>query len=74
VLRCYEAIQETALEKRMPLKDSNPSASSSSVPQSPNGVLDAASLSYRSDDSTTVGSQPDSHNSSPAPAAKKRKL
>ena len=73
MLRCYEAIQETALEKRMPLKDSNPSASSS-VPQSPNGVLDAASLSYRSDDSTTVGSQPDSQNSSPAPAAKKRKL
>ena len=74
-MRCYEAVQETALTKRRPHKDSNPSATSY-VPQSPIGVLDAASLSYKSDDTTTVGSQPDSQNSSPAPApaAKKRKI
>lgn len=74
VLRCYEAIQEMGLMKKRHPKEPNASSSSSSssVPQSPIGVLDAASLSYKSDDNTTVGSQPESQNSSPA--AKRRKL
>lgn len=70
MLRCYEVIQEMTLMRKRERNESN--HSSASVPQSPIGVLDAASLSYRSDDNTTVGSQPDSQNSSPS--AKKRKL
>lgn len=44
---------------------------SSSVPYSPNGVLDAACLSYKSDE-RTMGSRPNSSHTSPDP--KRRKL
>lgn len=47
------------------------SSVSSSVPHSPNGVLDAACLSYKSDE-RTVGSCPSSSHSSPD--TKRRKL
>lgn len=76
MLRCYQVIQEIILMKQRPLEEYNPSAasssSSSSMPQSPIGVLDAANLRYRSNDNITVGSQADSQNSSPV--AKKRRL
>jgi cyclin D1/2/4, plant len=52
-------------------------ASSSSVPQSPTGVLDAGCLSHRSDD-TTVASHAicclDESQSSPAINSKRRKI
>lgn len=44
---------------------------SSSVPQSPIGVLDAACLSYRTDDSTVVSCANSSHYT---PGTKRRKL
>ncbi|XP_050208452.1 cyclin-D4-1-like [Mercurialis annua] len=58
--------------------DNVASASTSSVPQSPNGVLEAACLSYKSDDiTTTVGSCANSshnHNSNTnTPLTKRRK-
>ncbi|XP_077213183.1 cyclin-D3-1-like isoform X2 [Tasmannia lanceolata] len=67
VLRCYEQIQEMVLMSK-PVK--GVSASVSSVPQSPIGVLDAACLSYKSDD-ITVGSCANSHTT---PSPKRRKL
>jgi len=62
-MRCYEVIQEVILMRGGP--------SVSSVPQSPNGVLDAACLSYKSDE-MTVGLHANSHHSSPA--RKRRKI
>lgn len=49
------------------------SVQASSVPQSPIGVLDAACLSYKSDD-TTVGSCANSAQNTPEPDTKRRKL
>ncbi|XP_008802301.2 cyclin-D4-1-like [Phoenix dactylifera] len=69
VLRCYEVIQEIILMRNMPLK--NVSSSVSSVPHSPIAVLDAACLSYKSDD-ITVGSHATCHQASPA--GKRRKI
>ncbi|ERN02909.1 cyclin-D3-1 [Amborella trichopoda] len=69
VLRCYELIQEIVLIKNQKLVKIA-AGSVSSVPQSPIGVLDAACLSYKSDDKT-VGSCSSSHTS---PATKRRKL
>ncbi|XP_072991779.1 cyclin-D2-2-like [Typha latifolia] len=69
VLRCYEVVQEMTLVKKRSNNNANPSVPS--VPQSPIGVLDAACLSYRSDD-ITVGSHANSHQTSPA--TKRRKL
>ncbi|XP_073117453.1 cyclin-D4-1-like isoform X2 [Elaeis guineensis] len=69
VLRCNEVIQRmTLMEKE---SSQSVSLSVSSVPHSPIGVLDAASLSYKRDD-ITVGSDANSNESTPA--AKKRKL
>lgn len=69
VSRCYEMIKKTKLMEKDNSKSATPLVSS--IPHSPIGVLDAASLSYRSDD-IAVGSHVNSHQSSPA--AKKRKL
>ncbi|CAL9770968.1 unnamed protein product, partial [Musa acuminata subsp. burmannicoides] len=66
VLRCHEVIQEMALMKN----GTYASTSVSAVPKSPIGVLDAACLSYKSDD-TAVGSHANCDHSSPA--AKRRK-
>ncbi|URE46005.1 cell division [Musa troglodytarum] len=66
VLRCHEVIQEMALMKSR----THASTSISTVPKSPIGVLDAACLSYKSDD-TAVGSHANCDHSSPA--AKRRK-
>jgi len=66
-VRCYEVIQEVILMGGGPVKNASPSVT---VPQSPNGVLDAACLSYKSDE-VTVGSHANSHHSSPA--SKRRK-
>ncbi|XP_008782336.2 cyclin-D3-1-like [Phoenix dactylifera] len=68
VLRCYEVIQQKTL---MEESSQSASLSVSSIPHSPIGVLDAASLSYKRDD-IAVGSHASSHQ--PTPAAKKRKL
>lgn len=71
VLRCYEEMQEVILMRSVPVKNAT-SPSVSSLPlRSPNGVLDAACLSYKSED-MTVGSVPDSHHLSPA--SKRRKI
>ncbi|KAE9457360.1 hypothetical protein C3L33_10735, partial [Rhododendron williamsianum] len=68
VIKCVEMIQETSL---ISATIKGTSASNQSVPQSPIGVLDAACLSYKSDD-TTVGSCANStHNT---PDTKRRKL
>ncbi|KAG1342294.1 cyclin-D3-1 [Cocos nucifera] len=69
VLRCYEVIQEIILMRNSALKNASPSVSS--VPQSPTAVLDAACLSYKSDD-VTVGSHATCHHASPA--GKRRKI
>lgn len=65
VIRCCEAIKDIRVFERSFL------LSVPSAPQSPIGVLDAKSLSYKSDE-TTASSQENSRNNSPA--AKKRKL
>ncbi|KAG5543802.1 hypothetical protein RHGRI_016528 [Rhododendron griersonianum] len=68
VIKCVEMIQETSL---ISATMKGTSASNQSVPQSPIGVLDAACMSYKSDD-TTVGSCANStHNT---PDTKRRKL
>ncbi|XP_047327074.1 cyclin-D4-1-like [Impatiens glandulifera] len=65
LLRCFELING------LHLSDKAPSVISQSIPQSPIGVLDAAGLSYRSDESIAVSSA----DCSPIdPKAKKRKL
>lgn len=53
------------------VQDLSQISANASVPQSPIGVLDAACLSYKSDN-TTVGSCPSSSNNTPDP--KRRKL
>uniref|UniRef100_A0A5B6YUA8 Putative cyclin-D2-1 n=1 Tax=Davidia involucrata TaxID=16924 RepID=A0A5B6YUA8_DAVIN len=66
VLKCLELIQDLTL-----ISGSSTNVASASVPQSPVGVLDAACLSYKSDD-ITVGS---CANSSPSsPETKRRKI
>ncbi|KAA8528341.1 hypothetical protein F0562_035696 [Nyssa sinensis] len=69
VLKCVKLIQESSLIISGSAKD--PSASVQSVPQSPIGVLDAACLSYKTDD-TPAGSCANSSHNSPEP--KRRKL
>ncbi|KAJ6843442.1 cyclin-D4-1-like [Iris pallida] len=61
VLSCYEVIQEVLLMKN----SRNTKNCSNSVSHSPNGVLDAACLSYTSDDHA---------NSLSSPASKRRKI
>lgn len=69
VLKCYGVMQEEILISSSTLKYGMPSVPS--MPQSPIGVLDAACLSYKSNEMISE-SQPSSHHSSPA--AKRRKL
>jgi cyclin D1/2/4, plant len=81
--QCLEAVQSMALTTTVlpPLPSKSEvylsRASSSSVPQSPTGVLDAGCLSYRSDD-TTVAPHAicciDERESSPAVSSKRRKI
>ena len=61
-------IQEVVLMKNKLLKNASPSASY--VPRSPNGVLDVACLSVKSDD-ITIGSHANSHHRSSATKWKK---
>ncbi|KAJ6841171.1 cyclin-D4-1-like [Iris pallida] len=68
VVRCYGVMLEVLMMRNRSGK--NGSQSVSSVPCSPNGVLDVACLSSKSDD-LTVGSHANSHNS---PASKRRKI
>ncbi|RRT79290.1 hypothetical protein B296_00000843 [Ensete ventricosum] len=68
VLRCYQVIKDMELRRNRELK--NDSISLSSVPKSPIGVLDAASLSYKSDE-RTAESHATCHHSS---ANKRRKI
>lgn len=68
VMKCVEMVHDLSLVGGS-VKAGN--ASVSSVPQSPIGVLDAACLSYKSDE-TTVGSCANSSHCSPT--AKRRKL
>ncbi|KAG0482835.1 hypothetical protein HPP92_010919 [Vanilla planifolia] len=69
VMRCYEVIQEQVFVSGAKHKDELLSVPS--VPHSPNGVLDAACLSYKSDE-MTCASQAIPHHSSPT--AKRRKI
>jgi cyclin D1/2/4, plant len=81
--QCLEAVQSRSLTSNVllllpPKHEAHLSrASSSSVPQSPTGVLDAGCLSYRSDD-TAVASHAicyrDESESSPAVSSKRRKI
>lgn len=74
LLRCYEVVQEVVLMRSGAAKLVASPSVSSSVPQSPNGVLDAACcMSYKSEDIIVVGSHANSHHSSP-PASKRRKM
>ena len=66
VLKCLELIQDFAL-----ISGTNNVASASSVPQSPIGVLDAACLSYKTDELTVGSCANSSHRS---PDTKRRKL
>ncbi|KAF8411389.1 hypothetical protein HHK36_003938 [Tetracentron sinense] len=68
VLKCLELIQNVSWISR---SDKVASASVPSVPQSPIGVLDAACLSYKSDELTVGSCANSSHNS---PDSKRRKL
>ncbi|KAE9603843.1 hypothetical protein Lal_00001691 [Lupinus albus] len=68
ILKCVKMVQELSLNTSI-AKDS--SASVPCVPQSPIGVLDALSFSYKSDDTNAGSCANSSHNS---PDAKKRKL
>lgn len=63
-MKCHRALQGANLMEERPLP-------TSSVPQSPIGVLDAATLSYNSDE-TITSSQESSLNNSPP--SKKRKM
>ncbi|XP_030455128.1 cyclin-D4-2-like [Syzygium oleosum] len=62
VLRCIELISDMALSVGLPKSGT----SVSSVPQSPIGVLDAACLSYKTDE-TAIGSGANSSHNSPDP-------
>ncbi|KAH7848548.1 hypothetical protein Vadar_004254 [Vaccinium darrowii] len=68
VIKCVEIIHEASLISGITM---GTSASNQSVPQSPIGVLDAACLSYKTDD-TTGGSWANSSHSTPD--TKRRKL
>ncbi|CAA7395794.1 unnamed protein product [Spirodela intermedia] len=75
VLRCLELLRDAAAPGNRPSKDGAAAAAAGSgapgsVPQSPIGVLDAACLSYKSDD-TTAGSQSIPEQNSPEPKRKK---
>ncbi|RRT70428.1 hypothetical protein B296_00036465 [Ensete ventricosum] len=63
VVRCYEKIKDLMAVRGRSLEIASPSVSY--VPQSPNGVLDAACLSYKSGD-MAAGSQATCHQDSPA--------
>ncbi|XP_068638136.1 cyclin-D3-1-like [Aristolochia californica] len=67
VQKCYELLQDSGLVSR---PDKVITGSIPSIPQSPVGVLDAACLSYKSDE-ITVGSCATSHS---IPPPKRRKL
>ncbi|WOK96229.1 cyclin dependent kinase regulator [Canna indica] len=69
VLECCEVIQNKVLMRRQSGKGVV-STSVSSVPQSPIGVLEAACLSYKSDDATVV---PHATCPGSSPASKRRK-
>ncbi|KAH6803812.1 hypothetical protein C2S51_032059 [Perilla frutescens var. frutescens] len=69
VVKCLELIQDLSSIRRTTTTIAT--ATTISIPHSPNGVLDAACLSYKSDE-TTVGSCPSSSQSSPV--TKRRKL
>ncbi|XP_059279661.1 cyclin-D2-1-like [Lycium ferocissimum] len=68
VMKCVKLIQDLSLPSDLV---KGPIASVQSVPQSPIGVLDAACLSYKTDESGGVGSYANSSHNSPV---KKRKL
>ncbi|GLT93739.1 hypothetical protein SLE2022_115150 [Rubroshorea leprosula] len=68
VLKCMELVDELVGGS---LKGSSASGAVPSVPQSPIGVLDAACLSYKSDDTAVGSCANSSHNS---PETKRRKL
>ncbi|XP_006657972.1 cyclin-D2-2-like [Oryza brachyantha] len=72
VMRCYELMLEKALVKKM-----GNSNVGSSVPCSPNTVLDAACFSFRSDDTTLGSSQSNNsnknYNSQDSTSASKRR-
>lgn len=68
-MKCLELIQDLTLVSGT---SATTTAAGTSVPQSPNGVLEAACLSYRSGEGT-VGSCPNSSHSN-SPDAKRRKL
>ncbi|RZR81085.1 hypothetical protein BHM03_00007232 [Ensete ventricosum] len=63
VVRCYEMIKDLMAVRGRSLEIASPLVSY--VPQSPNGVLDAACLSYKSGD-MAAGSQATCHQDSPA--------
>ncbi|XP_020580898.1 cyclin-D3-1 [Phalaenopsis equestris] len=69
VLKCYEVMQEEILMSSLKLKYGIRSVPS--MPESPIGVLDAACLSYKSEEMASE-SRPSSRSSSPA--AKRRKF
>ncbi|KAJ8561400.1 hypothetical protein K7X08_027590 [Anisodus acutangulus] len=69
VKKCVELIQESSLLLSDFVK--GPIASTPLVPQSPIGVLDAACLSYKSDDSAVGSCENSTHNS---PVTKRRKM
>lgn len=75
VLQCHEVIQAMSLIDTVPLppKSASPSRASSSVPQSPTGVLDVGCLSYKSDDSTITSHASFCCESSPV-SSKRRKI
>ncbi|XVE55583.1 hypothetical protein DITRI_Ditri03aG0170700 [Diplodiscus trichospermus] len=70
VMKCVDLVHNLSLVGGS-VKGGN--ASVPSVPQSPIGVLDAACLSYKSDD-TTVGSCANSSQTHSSPSTKRRKL
>lgn len=70
VMKCLELIQDLSLPSNF-VKPPPIASSIPSVPQSPIGVLDAACLSYRTDDSGGVRSCTNSSHNSPV---KRRKL
>lgn len=70
VLKCIELMKDQSLVNG-PIKNSNGLVPVQSVPQSPIGVLDAACMSYKSDDRTVGSCANSSHNT---PDTKRRKL
>ncbi|KAL2241058.1 UNVERIFIED_CONTAM: Cyclin-D2-1, partial [Sesamum indicum] len=75
VVKCIELIQELKSTRGISTTTTtnvgNGSVSSTSEPQSPNGVLEAACLSYKSDEGTVESCPSSSHTS---PDTKRRKL